>query len=310
MKNFAPDYYKKFKCIGSSCRHNCCIGWEIGIDEVTLEKYGKIGGKLGQKLKENIEINQDGAGFRLDRNERCPFLNCENLCEIILSEGENALCEICTDHPRFRNFFSDRVETGLGLCCEEAGRLILGQKSKTNLTEFDENSDTPYYCEEENNFFVFRDELFANIQNRNFPISQRVKALCDRCGMNRSFIDCIDLFTSLEILDKGWLNLLNEIKSSNYRFSDEIKYSPFETEFEQLLMYFVYRHLPKILEGYGENNILRFILLLYSAVAQVFEYESRVKSKGDFESLVEIARMISAETEYSQENIDTLIENI
>lgn len=309
MKIFAPDYYKKFKCIGSSCRHNCCIGWEIGIDEDTLEKYEKIGGKLGQKLKDNIEIMPDGAVFRLDRNERCPFLNRKNLCEIILSEGENALCEICTDHPRFRNYFSDRVETGLGLCCEEAGRLILGQKNKMSLTEYGENSDIPYYCDEENDFFAFRDELFANIQNRNTPISQRVKDLRARCGMNNSFIDCIDLFTSLEILDKGWLNLLSEIKNSNYCFSEETEFSPFETEFEQLLMYFVYRHLPKITEGYGENSILRFILLLYSAVTQIFEYESRVKSKGDFENLVEISRALSAETEYSQENTDILIEN-
>ena len=43
----------------------------------------------------------------------------------ILSCGENVLCNICKDHPRFRNFRSDRTEVGLGLACEEACRLIL-----------------------------------------------------------------------------------------------------------------------------------------------------------------------------------------
>ena len=39
MKTVAPDYYPNFKCIASECRHNCCIGWEIDIDEDTFEYY-------------------------------------------------------------------------------------------------------------------------------------------------------------------------------------------------------------------------------------------------------------------------------
>ena len=32
------DYYEKFNCISSNCKHNCCIGWEIEIDNDTFEK--------------------------------------------------------------------------------------------------------------------------------------------------------------------------------------------------------------------------------------------------------------------------------
>ena len=42
MKLYAPSYYKKFKCIADKCEHSCCIGWEIDIDEETLEKYEKL----------------------------------------------------------------------------------------------------------------------------------------------------------------------------------------------------------------------------------------------------------------------------
>ena len=28
-----PDYYPEFRCSASACKHNCCIGWEIDIDE-------------------------------------------------------------------------------------------------------------------------------------------------------------------------------------------------------------------------------------------------------------------------------------
>ena len=35
MKIFAPDYYRDFKCSAGNCKHSCCIGWEIDIDEDT-----------------------------------------------------------------------------------------------------------------------------------------------------------------------------------------------------------------------------------------------------------------------------------
>ena len=28
-----PDFYGKFKCTAEKCRHSCCIGWEIDIDD-------------------------------------------------------------------------------------------------------------------------------------------------------------------------------------------------------------------------------------------------------------------------------------
>ena len=38
--------------------------------------------------------------------------------------GEDALCEICTQHPRFHNEYGNIRQTGLGMACEEAARLI------------------------------------------------------------------------------------------------------------------------------------------------------------------------------------------
>ena len=37
-----PNYYDKFKCIANRCKHSCCIGWEIDIDEDTMELADKI----------------------------------------------------------------------------------------------------------------------------------------------------------------------------------------------------------------------------------------------------------------------------
>ena len=42
-----PSYYKNFRCIGSVCTDNCCIGWEIDIDEDTLAFYRAQTGTIG-----------------------------------------------------------------------------------------------------------------------------------------------------------------------------------------------------------------------------------------------------------------------
>ena len=44
-----PDYFERFQCSASDCTDNCCIGWEIDIDERTAERYKKVQGELGQK---------------------------------------------------------------------------------------------------------------------------------------------------------------------------------------------------------------------------------------------------------------------
>ena len=98
-----PFYYKDFKCIANKCRHSCCIGWEIDIDDETFDFYKSVKGDFGKKLKSYIKSESGINSFILDKNERCPFLNKDNLCDIYIELGENNLCQICSDHPRFRN---------------------------------------------------------------------------------------------------------------------------------------------------------------------------------------------------------------
>ena len=49
-----PQFYDKFLCTGDKCTDNCCIGWEIDVDEDSLERYKQVGGELGKRLRENI----------------------------------------------------------------------------------------------------------------------------------------------------------------------------------------------------------------------------------------------------------------
>ena len=104
MKTVVPNYYKKFHCIAEKCQHSCCIGWEIDIDSASLERYNKLEGDFGKRVRSAI-CHHGVPHFELGEGERCPFLNDSGLCDMIVELGEQSLCNICADHPRFRNFF-------------------------------------------------------------------------------------------------------------------------------------------------------------------------------------------------------------
>ena len=38
MEIRVPHYYRKFRCTADKCPDTCCAGWQIVIDEETLEK--------------------------------------------------------------------------------------------------------------------------------------------------------------------------------------------------------------------------------------------------------------------------------
>ena len=44
MTEVFPQYYPRFRCRAAACRHTCCRGWEIDIDEETREIYRAVGG--------------------------------------------------------------------------------------------------------------------------------------------------------------------------------------------------------------------------------------------------------------------------
>ena len=166
-KIFAPDYYPAFHCIADKCRHTCCAGWEIDIDEDSLKKYQSMEDELGAFLRGHIDL-KPVPHFRLAKGERCPLLRSDLLCELILQKGDSALCQICRDHPRFRNYWSDRVEIGLGLACEEAARVILSSNHPLRLIEIGpvKGEVAEPLLEDELWLMEYRAQMLAQIQEK------------------------------------------------------------------------------------------------------------------------------------------------
>jgi len=289
MKLIVPDYYPEFRCIAGACRHSCCIGWEIDIDEETCARYRSESGSLGARLRENMDCSDTTASFRLDDRERCPFLTQEGLCDIILHLGEDALCQICRDHPRFRADFSDRTEMGLGLCCEEAARLILTYSEPFELYSCEGGGCTLTPFEEWK--LTRRQEYFDILADRVKPMEERISHL----GITEADAEAlIPFYRTLERLDSEWEVYLDRYSSKKVNIPEIAK--------EQLLNYFIYRYPVNAEDEEDFYAYMRFALLSYRMIIGVAD--------DSMEGLLEAARMYSSEIEYSTDNVDEIMNKL
>ena len=281
MVDVFPNYYDKFICIADKCRHSCCIGWEIDIDDDTMELYNSIG---DEKILGSIEGNP--SHFKLAKDDRCPFLNTKGLCDIITKYGDGALCDICYFHPRFRNFYEKFEETGLGLACEEAARIILSESEKFFIPVPD------VATEEEKIFLAKRQSIFDILQNRDKSIAERFAELSEKYGFRVFTDELYEIYISLERLDDNWTSELEKL--NGFKFDDRIfENKSFQIFFEQLACYFIFRHFK------GNAGEIKFVLVsCYVIGALCFGY--------DFKKALDVARMYSSEIEYSDENTDKL----
>ncbi len=297
-KIYAPEYYKKFTCIADKCRHSCCIGWEIDIDEKTLEKYEVY----YPDICKSIEYCGT-AHFKLENDEKCPHLNEKGLCNIIIKYGEDYLSDICRLHPRFFNDLGEREEAGLGLVCEEACRIILEDGEPFSTKEIGESED---------NISYFGNSEYSPIQNRNKIIvmmeegegsySERIGRIKTEFSVTEDIHtkdEWIDILLSLEIMDNEWKNIL--LNAAGKSACSNL--CGFDMYYERLFKYFVFRHVSS---AENEDNLrarLSFCILSTEIIKYLFESgENRSK-----EALFDLARLYSSEIEYSEDNTAELI---
>lgn len=305
MRLVCPDYYKDFKCIAGACRHSCCIGWEIDIDPETLSYYDGVTGLMGQRLRQSIARTPE-PHFILGPGERCPFLNRDGLCDIILELGEEHIGGICADHPRFRNELPGRTEIGLGLCCEEAARLILGRKEPMRL------AGAP--AQEEDAFLLLRDAVLGLLQDRSRSIPARMEDMLALCGAVPPAEDMsrwAETLLGLERLDEAWTARLEELEKDWAQLDIagfDRHMARRQTEYEQLLVYLVYRHMANAADEQDLAARAAFAALGYELLHALGALQWTRSGAFGFGDQVELARLFSSEIEYSDENLDILLD--
>ena len=290
MLHVKPDFYDNFTCIADKCRHSCCLGWEIDIDDESLRRFMALEGEFGEYMRRNIEL-EPSPHFVLGKDERCPFLRGDGLCRMILTLGEDSICDICREHPRFYNELPGRLEAGLGLCCEEATRLLLAGTEHLALVTSGEDEGV------EDELLSLRDEIYDILRHDELSFSQREERSLELCGMAPLPFDTEsikELYLSLERLDEEWTDRLNSLVP--VALEPKLSALPYL----RLAEYFIYRHFATAPDEYEAALRLQFAFLstkLICALDSIFH---------DAES----TRLYSSEIEYSDENVEKILDYI
>ena len=299
MKQFEFNYSKKFYCIADKCKHNCCKGWQIAVDKKTACKYLQFA-NTDQRFKNCL----DGQFFKMENNS-CPFLDGDNLCHVIKNYGDKSLSKTCKTHPRFKSFFSNRTETGLGLYCEQAGRIILSSKPKMKPVLVKDDFKKRAIVGFERKVFAFRKKALLIAQDRTLTIENRLLLLEQLANIDlkkNSFNKWLEIFSSLDKLSVNQFTF-NQVEK-NENFAPII--IGFDREAEQLLSYLIFRHISRAIDLLDLRVRLAFVILSFKMINHIFI----LSKEQSLENLVEVCRFYSSEIETSDDNIYCLLDEI
>jgi len=284
MKTIFPIFYKDFSCKAGDCRHSCCRGWEIDIDEETAKRYFSDESPFGEKLRANIQRNADGVSFRLTEDERCPFLREDGLCHIILERGEEELCEICSMHPRFFTYYEDFELAGVGLCCEKSCELLLGSD---DVLLFDTEAEDALFT-----FSGLLEILGFSVESLNLKWKPS--------GSGLFFRYVLDIMKKTEPINKEWTEKLACLEESERMISEKVCGGvSYDTmmKFQKIYEMILYRQIEKA-DVYSFNELTNFAGLNTEFI--LYEY---IRT----ENLAESLRSWSEQIEYDTDNVELLL---
>lgn len=267
-----PKFYDSFRCLAGDCHDTCCAGWEIDVDEDTAAFYAGLDGADGEFVRSRLY--PCGDGWQLcHEGERCRFLREDGLCELILKLGEDALCDICREHPRFYSGSETVTIAGHGLCCEEAARLWL-ESPVEFVIEDDGVPALPEDAAEAEEML----SVIAHLASGGGTLGQRFSALTADGGTD-SYPAMRELYASLEAMDASY--------PARYSMTAPDVSDP---RYPKLAACFVFRYWYEL----GRELAVKFAAASIVMIAAL---------GGD---MAEAAKKFSAEVEYDPDNVEKI----
>ena len=203
MEYTYPDYYREFVCTGSACRDNCCAaGWQIAIDEESLDMYKNMEGDIGVRIRNSIDWK---TGLFEQYEHKCALLNEKGLCDVYCDAGEDKMCVLCQRYPRHYEEYENLREISLSISCPEAARIVLTRKEKTGFYTEKDETEEEY---EDFDYLMFtklveiREFLFKTVQDRTIPFKYRMAVVLKAVHDVQNLINKDEIFEIDELLDK------------------------------------------------------------------------------------------------------------
>ncbi len=320
MKNIYPSYFEKFRCIADKCPDSCCKGWDVVVDDETNNFYKTVAGEFGEKLKRLTEIDSDGDRIFVSQNERCPFWNSDELCDIYINLGEGYLCKTCREFPRITQDYTAFSEHLLSFACPEAARLILAtDNAYDDFTNYDSDfSDCGYSAELMRFLLNAREKLKAIFTDKSLPFSGRLNVAVQFCERVQNAIDDFDYNADIAV-EKGYTTYIINKKSSSEIFNAHKEFDimtdewreilckasehsgeqipeRFDDLFERMSLYYIYRYFLTAVDSMDVMCTAKRIHCAYVVIGGALltdEYEAE-----------KLFCLYSKEVEHSYENAD------
>mgnify|MGYP004501961617 FL=1 len=332
-----PWFYDKFICIADKCTDNCCAGWEIDIDPPAWERFRKVPGEFGERLRSAIHERDGQKTFALASGDRCALLREDGLCELILHCGDGILCDICALHPRFFNNSGKVREGGLGLCCEEVCRLLFSSSEPFTLVQDEEDAELQRSDDEITaSFRNERRQLFQILQDRTLGITDRLGKCAEYAWNIQQQIEggapaeipqdwqclatpeelsrLLDTLAEMESINDEWTSVLARLTERRDELLDrlpEFLALHGEWRYEHIAVYGIFRHYTESLND--SAAYARVMLACCSALAVMLTDCMKWLDRPDNSAISEWdmildLKLYSKQVEYSQENIDAFLE--
>lgn len=281
MKLRVPFYYNNFHCITDKCNDNCCVGgWEIDIDDETYDYYQSLSGELGETLRNSIITNEEGDHVFKLNNGRCPLLTDNGLCRVHGEIGEEHLGVVCSQFPRYSEYFGEYKESGIGLACEEAARIVLSANEKFSyeISELDEEvvEDSEYDKEYASIIFEARDIILKILEKNELLIHERLACILEFTDRMQELINEDDYEALGKLIsDYDQSDIETTLMSVNCEYEDGLFDDLSETEGIRSIIY-AYEDM-EVLNEEWDKDIKDVIFKFHEALTseEYYTYNSR-----------------------------------
>ncbi len=310
-----PLFFDSFICKADKCTDTCCAGWEIEIDDCSMNKYMAVKSDFGDRIKNSIEYIDSQPCFKRHKDDKCFFLDKNGLCDIYSNLGQSYLCDICREHPRFYDEYDDVVEAGLGLCCEKVCEMLL-----ENDFEIIYDIDADTLEEDISLLLLCRQQIFDILNDSVKPFEKRISECleyskkmqnelfdieCDDFIFDKtSFFEFIlDLYEKTEPINDKWTKLINELKSNmDIIIQTSEQYDCDSEMYAKIMSYIIYRHFMQVRFSGEIQSVVRMSLMAVTFMYICECYSFYENNEVTYDDKINIIKLWSRQMEYSAEN--------